>query len=324
MAAFKKIFSISLRIAVSLVIIVFLFRSIDHQNFLKLIRDSDKVILFISFLVFLLPYILGVLRWNMLLKAVNINLPLTRLVSSFCAGLFFNLFLPSTIGGDFMRGADLSFHTKKPKEIIATLFLDRLSGYIGLVILAIFAMFFGWRFLRDQSVMLSLAIILGILVAALFILFNRFLYNKIKIIFKAQRFGNLGDLITSLHEEVHIFRYKKAVIAKNILLSIVIQAIIPVSFYIIALALRINLSMLYFFIFLPIITAIALLPISIGGLGLRDATVVFFFAKAGLAKDLALAMSLLNFSFILIIGALGGLIYVLTVHNRRMQCNSSP
>ncbi len=80
----------------------------------------------------------------------------------------------------------------------------------------------------------------------------------------------------------------------------------------------IKINMAYFFVYLPIIGAITLLPISIGGLGLRDATTVFFFAQAGVSKDMAFAMSLINFSFIVFYASIGGLIYVFTVHHRRI------
>ena len=321
---FKKIFAIFFRVAISLVILFFLFKNIDEKSFAQIIKNADKALLFLSFLVLFCGYVLGLFRWKMLLHAVNIRLPLKRVVTSYSAGVFFSLFLPSTIGGDFMRSVDLSVYTKKPKEVIATVFLDRLSGFIGLVILAIFSMFFGRKFLGDKSVVLSLAVIISILIISLLILFNKFLYSKINKLLKSPNAGDLREMITSLHEEIHVFRQKKAVAINNIILSIAIQIILPVSFYITALSLGIKISPVYFFIFLPIISAITLLPISIGGLGLRDATVIFFFAKAGLAKNIAFAMSLLNFSFILICGALGGLIYVLTVRHRRMQHNTSP
>jgi len=80
--------------------------------------------------------------------------------------------------------------------------------------------------------------------------------------------------------------------------------------------------MIYFFIFLPVIGAITLLPISLGGLGLRDATTIFFFAKIGVGKDLAFAMSLLSFSFLLFYGSIAGLIYFITVNHRKLPQQS--
>jgi hypothetical protein len=94
-----------------------------------------------------------------------------------------------------------------------------------------------------------------------------------------------------------------------------------VSIYFIGLSLGVKIDFVYFLIFLPIIGAITLLPIAMGGLGLREGLFVVYFAKAGVIKQLALAMSLLSFSFIIFYGAIGGLIYVLTVYRRRLQSN---
>ncbi len=321
MAILKKIFSIFIRVAISIILLILLFRQADEQSLLAIIKNVNKPLLLLAFLVFFLTYCLGLYRWVMLLKAVKIDLPLKRVITSFSGGIFFSLFLPSTIGGDFLRSVDLSVHTKKPKEVIATIFLDRLSGYIGLVILAVWAMFLGWKILEDRSVLISLGIIIGLLVIVLLLLFNKFLFSKINRFLKSPNAGKIRDLISDLHEEIHLFRGKPKVVAKNILVSIVIQAIPPLAFYIVALSLGVKINLAYFFIFIPIIGAITLLPISIGGLGLRDASTIFFFAKVGVGKNLAFAMSLLNFSFILFYGAVGGLIYVLTVHNRRLQRN---
>jgi hypothetical protein len=255
----------------------------------------------------------------MLLKALEIRLPLKRVIISFAGGIFFSLFLPSTIGGDLMRSIDLATHTKRPKEIIATVFLDRLSGFAGLVILALLSLLLGWHFIRDMGVLFSVMIITGILIAILFILFNNFLYSKINSLLHNPNAGKIVELLKGLHEEIHYFRHHKRIIVNNLIVSILIQAIAPITFFTIALALGFKINIIYFFIFLPIIGAITLLPISIGGLGLREATAAFFFAKVGLASSSAIAMSLLNSLFIFVCGGIGGLIYVLTVHHRRVQ-----
>jgi hypothetical protein len=260
----------------------------------------------------------------MLLKAIKIHIPLKRIITSYSGGIFFSLFLPSTIGGDFMRSVDLGAHTKRLREVVATVFLDRLSGYSGLVILTLFAVSLGWKFVGDRSILFSIGIITLLLVLILLLIFNSFLYNKINKFLHSLNAGRIGEAIVNLHQELHIFRNHKKVIIYNLFLSILIQAVFPLSFLIIALSLGIKIAPIYFFVFLPIIGAITLLPISIGGLGLRDATTIFFFAKAGVVKDLAFAMSLLSFSFIVIYGAIGGLIYVLTVHHRRLQHHQTP
>lgn len=319
MQTIKKIFSIIIRIGISIALLIFLFRQVDRKSLFEIIKGADKGILFLAFSIFFVSYIFCLLRWEMLLKAVDIHLPLKRVIISFSAGIFFSLFLPSTIGGDFMRSIDLATYTKKPKEVVATVLLDRLSGYIGLVSLANLSLLLGWRLVQVKTVLFTVLLITGILIAILLVLFNKFLYTRINKFLQSQGAGKIRELITGLHQEMHIFRNHKKVIINNLIFSIIIQAAAPLTSFVIALALGIKINILYFFVFLPVIGAITLLPISIGGLGLRDASMIFFFTKVGVARDLAFAMSLLSFFFILLVGAAGGLIYVFTVHHRRVQ-----
>jgi uncharacterized membrane protein YbhN (UPF0104 family) len=69
---------------------------------------------------------------------------------------------------------------------------------------------------------------------------------------------------------------------------------------------------------MPVITVVTLLPVSIGGLGLREAIMVALFTTVGLDKNGAFAMSLLNSFNGIILAAIAGLVYVFTLHHRRV------
>jgi uncharacterized protein (TIRG00374 family) len=319
MQIIKKILSILMRISISLALLIFLFSRVDKKAFFEIIKNTHKPFLILAFFIFSLSYVLAVFRWEMLLKAVKIRLPLKRVIISYCGGVFFNLFLPSTIGGDLMRSIDLGMHTKKPGEIIATVFLDRLSGYIGLVLLAFAALLFGWKLIENRSILISIAVMTAILIIILSILFNEFLYLKINKLIHFINSHKIRELMANLHREVYYFKNHKRIIISNIVLSTVIQAAMPVVFFIIAKSLGIRLGMVWFFVLIPIISTITSIPISIGGLGLRDAATIYFFRKGGINPDLAFAMSLLDFFFIVIFAGIGGLIYVFTIHHRRLQ-----
>lgn len=324
MGIFKKLISIIARISISVILLFFLFRQVDKNALLEIIKNSQKSLLFIAFLAYFFNYLLCLLRWEMLLKAAKIHLSLKRIIISFAGGVFFNLFLPSTIGGDLVRSIDLSTHTQKPKEVVSTVLLDRLSGFVGLVIVAVLALFVGWKLIDDINVLLYLGIIVLILISVLVLLFSKFVYSAINRLLPSSSAGKIIESLKNLHREIHLFRHNKKIIAANLALSLVIQIISPVTFYLTALSLGLKINIIYFLVFIPIITAVTLLPISIGGLGLRDASTIFFFTKVGVSKDLAFAMSLLSFFFLLIYGAIGGLIYVLTVHHRRLRYHPAP
>ncbi len=305
----------------SIALLIFLFKLVDEKSLFGALRRSDKWLLISAFALYFMAYVFCLLRWQMLLKAAGIHLSLKRTIISFSGGIFFNTFLPSTVGGDFVRSIDLAAHTQKPRQVIATVLLDRLSGFVALIVLALSALLIGWKLVEEKAVLSSVAIITTLLIIILGVLFNDFLFSKINKLFASFGAGRIASGLRNLHQEIHLFKRHRLVIFKNLLLSLLVQIISPLTFYIIALSLGVKIDIIYFFVFLPIIGAVALLPISIGGLGLRDAATIFFFAKVGVSKDLAFAMSLLNFSFILIYAAIGGLIYVLTVRHRRLQLN---
>lgn len=322
--ALKKVFAIALRLGISAALLVFLFRQVDLKGLLEIIAGADKMLLAAGFFFYFLLYAFCLFRWDMLLRAADIRLPLGRVVISFAGGTFFNLFLPSSIGGDFMRSLDLAAHTRKAKEVVATVLLDRLSGYVGMVAVCLCALALGWRLIEDGSVYLVVAILAVLLIAILAVLFNNFLYNWISRALGASQGGRIRQALKDLHQEIYLFRGRRKAVAYNLLLSLLVQVASPLSYYFIGLSLGIKVNMMYYFVFMPVIGAITLLPISIGGLGLRDATTIYFFAKAGVPRDLSFAMSLISFLFIIIHGAAGGLIYVLTLRHRRIQSDQPP
>ena len=219
------------------------------------------------------------------------------------------------------RTVDLGLHTKRRSLIAASVLLDRLSGFIGLVIVALSALFFGFKLVNEPSVLMILLLFAGILIAVLLVIFNNGIYRWLNRLLHAKK--GIFDVIRKLHAEVYFFRSKPAVVCLNIFYSIIIQAGASVSSYFILRSLKVNINMVYPLIFNPVITVITSLPISVGGLGLRDAATVFFDAKAGVSKDIALAQSILNFTIILVFGLIGGIIYVSTLRYRRLQSHQT-
>lgn len=311
----KKLFSLILRAGMSIALLVFLFSKIDFRATFKTILTLQPLYMSLAVAVFVLIYVLCLYRWRTLLVAQGINLPLMRIVSSFSGGIFFSLFLPSTIGGDVARSIDLGLHTKRHSVIIASVLLDRLSGFVGLVLVALVSLLAGHRYISEPSVYTTIFIVAGILFAILTVIFNTKIYNGVKR--RLDNKGSLGENIRELHSEIYYFRKKPAILLGNLLFSILVQAASSVSSFFILRALHSDIKFIYPFILNPVIIAIATLPISIGGLGLRDASSVFFYTKVGVTHDTALAHSLLNFALMVIFGLIGGLIYLFTLHYRR-------
>jgi uncharacterized membrane protein YbhN (UPF0104 family) len=89
-------------------------------------------------------------------------------------------------------------------------------------------------------------------------------------------------------------------------------------YFIVAKALHQDINFLYFLIFSPLICVATALP-SIGGLGVREMGWAYLLGKVGVAQGVAVSISLINFLFMVIVGLIGGAMYVLTFFDRRVQ-----
>lgn len=270
---------------------------------------------FAFFLLFFLNLLI-LLRWHILLKGLGINVRAGRLFLSYFSSLFFNLVLPSTIGGDAVRTLDIAHHTKVHSSgILATVVLDRVAGFIGLISVLIVALIFGYGVLNDASI-LYVALILFL--AMLFLTGIMFSENFFHRVFSFLPFKKLKDYLYKIHEATFSYRQKKEILLWAWFLSVLAHVGLSFVYYVTALALGVHLKLVYFIIFVPVITAFSALPLSVGGLGLRDSASIFVFAKVGLMAEKAFALSLLNFGFMLVIGLLGGIGYVFSLHHRRI------
>ena len=90
------------------------------------------------------------------------------------------------------------------------------------------------------------------------------------------------------------------------------------GFFIASRAFVTNIELVDFLILVPIVMAVALIPITIAGAGTREFAVIYFFSLIGIDKSIGMSISLLNLLFFVIGGILGGIFYV-SIYHRRIQ-----
>ncbi|MDD5347686.1 MAG: lysylphosphatidylglycerol synthase transmembrane domain-containing protein [Candidatus Omnitrophica bacterium] len=324
MRLLKKNVSFLLRIVISIVLLVFLFRKVDFGSVIRLIAGSNLVLVTLAFFLSLVAYVFCFFRWKMLLETLGVSVSAGRLVTIFTGGIFFGALFPSTIGSDLVRSLDLSAQTQKPGPVVAAVLLDRLSGFTGMVIMALASLAAASRLAFHPVIFAGIAALTCVLTGALLVVFNTRIFSVVNRLLNRPGSGRIRSTLEAIHSSMHHFRRHKVVIVQNLLLSLVVQILGPICGTVIAYALGFRINMLYFFLIVPLITAVTLLPISIAGLGIRDFTTVFFLAPFGIGREVAVAIAQLSFFFIVLTTLLGGTIYyVLTLHHRRVQPHPS-
>ncbi len=314
----KTTISVLIRLLITALILTILFFKIDFSKVLGTIKTCNISLFSFSFLLFVSLYYLGLWRWQMLLSALKLQAPFKKIISAFSGGLFFNLFLPSTIGGDVARIYSLISHTGEGGKVAATVVVDRLSGFLALTFISILSILIGGHLVESKSVVIIVGLIALIFIAITLLMFSKRASKALCLIFNFFHLKKIEDIWIKISIALNLFRGDKILLFKNFLISLIIQGLNVVVIYLIALSLGVKTGLIYFFIIVPIIGVISTLPITIGGLGLRDASSILFYSKIGIPSNIAFSISLISFFFCTFVGIAGGIVYALTLRTRRI------
>jgi uncharacterized protein (TIRG00374 family) len=312
----KKTAVFLLRISITLALLVFLFYKTDIRALADVFLRCDRFRMAEALGLFVFLNYLVLCRWQVLVRALGIDVPVGRLAASYLSSLFFNLVLPSTIGGDALRTFDIARHTQKHSgDILATVILDRVFGFFGLITVLVFALFFGYARFNDINILWATLVLLFFVVFFSGALFsNRFFHMTMRLV----PIPMVRHYLQKVHDVSSGYRDRPSALVAAWGISCVIHVGLAVVYYLAAQAVGAPQPLAIFLIFVPMVTVFASLPVSIGGLGIRDAACVYVFSKVGMPAPQALALSLSNFAFGLFLGLAGGFCYVFMLHRRRV------
>ncbi len=262
-----------LKIAVTVACLWYVSEKIDFAKAGVALRNANWFFLFLALIAFIISKLIAAIRLNIYFRNINIHLPERQNIKLYWLGMFYNLFLPGSISGDAYKVILLAKKYKIPyKKTTTAVLLDRFSGLLGLgLILAVYAL------LVLKNDLYVVLIVAGAVLAVLT------LYFILKFWLK--------EFIPSF--------------LPTLLLGIVVQASQVVSVYLIMAALGIPAHVTeYVFIFL-ISSVVAVLPLTIGGLGAREVVFLEGSKYFALAQETSVVISLLFYLITLVTSAFG-------------------
>ena len=302
------------KLFVSGTLLTILFWRVDRPTFIRTVQMFPLEVFLGCVSLYALGYLISTIRWQRLLLAEGIRLPLWRLILIYFEGAFFNLFLPTLIGGDIVRGYAIYRITRGHDASVASILVDRLSGFAALIVIATVALVLVYGQIQDPQ---AAVMILGV-GAAFILLIAVLLHSRMKGYASGMlRAIGLNKFEAKLERMVEAFqRYRghRRALGQAILLSSLLQALIIITYYFVGAGLNVGVPLSYFFLYVPLITVVAMLPVSVAGLGVREGGTVYFFAKVGVDTASALTMSLAWFSLTLVVSGMGGLAFLVNTH----------
>ncbi len=312
----KNVLSFIGRLGLSAGLLAWIFSFIKWDEIMGVIKTADRGFLWLAGFVFLVINFLVLVRWYVFMRVLKLDVSAGLVFRYFFTGLFCNLFLPTSIGGDLVKAIGLSRGVGQKPKVFASVVLDRLSGFAGLVIVAAIAYVLGSRLIDAPSVIIPIVVLTALSLVVGGMLFNENVYRFFGGL--VARFPRVQKGIMEMHEDVMLMKGKKRSGWGCVALSCFVQVLGAYMAYLIALALHQDVHFLPFLVFAPIVSAVTFLP-SIGGLGVREVGWVYFLGKIGMAQGIAVGLSLISFFYVIVLGLIGGIVYVTTAPARRVQ-----
>ena len=291
-----------LKAGVSVGLLVWLFRQVDAARLWAAVKSASLAWLAVAALLYFVMLVVSSWRWNILLRAQGIVVRLRTLICSFLVATFFNNFLPSNIGGDVVRVRDTSGPANSRTLAATVVLVDRGLGLLALVLVAALGATASQADVRGgppvQPWMLWAGLFFGAAVSI-----------------QALRTPALVTLLATplrwLHAEwvdarlakltVALSRFASApgALASSAAGAVMVQALLVAFYAAVAQGLHIGVSPWHLAVMVPVSFIVQMVPISVNGFGVREATFVAFFALAGLPAEAAMLLSFVGTAVIM-------------------------
>lgn len=320
MKSLRQTGSMLLRLGIAVAVMVWLFRKMGIGNFGQTLRQcADQwpwlvAALFLS----LIPLLLCMIRWKIILDAQGMQLSWRRITSIFFIGLFFNSFMIGPTGGDLVKAYLTAKETNHKKtEAVTSIFIDRIIGLLSLAAIVAFMILFRWNFFMSQPATRHVALpVLGVCAALLgggILAFSVHLFETfpfLKRLTTHPLIGKIAAIVEKVYNAFYVCRTHPRLLAQISIYSIVLQILFVVVSAFVGKALGLNVSFMDYMTFGPLIGLISAIPVTPGGLGIRESTSVHLWAVLAVAADKAFLLAFLPFVFLIILGLPGGILFL--------------
>jgi uncharacterized membrane protein YbhN (UPF0104 family) len=311
---------LALKISVSIALLAILFSRIDVARLWATAKQASIAWLLIALSLYAVNVVLSLWRWQLLLVAQEVSVPVRLLAGSYLVALFFNNFLPSNIGGDFFRISDTAKIAKSKTTATIVVLADRVMGVIALVFIAAIGATVSGAIhpaaIPIWPVWLWAGFVAGAAASAPAVLapdgFGRLL-RPLMVIHPEWVGGRIDNLTTILMR----FRRHPVRLLQCFLGAILVQVTAVCFYYAIVIALRESVSIADIAVIVPISYVVQLLPISVSGFGVREATFSLYFSRIGQPVESAILMSLVGQALIMLFSLSGAWVYVSRTHHKQ-------
>lgn len=301
----KKLLKILLRLGLSLGLLAFAYRSVDLGSLLETLSKVSLGGALLLVGLYTLGQVISAVKWRVFLSNIGLVRSYSETLRAYFFGMFVNTFGLGTLGGDMARAVALVPQKGKRAATVATVVADRAHGLAVLLCIGAFAVVFVQpKVFGHFGSPLALLAAVGIACAWLF---GPIVLQK--LFPEEHRFGPAARIVSLA------FPRDTGSFWKATTISVAFHSLQIGMNYIIARELGADISLAYLFAVIPMVNVASSLPLSVNGLGIREAAYALVFLPLGLPQEIAVAFGAIWIVVVTVVSAGGGA--VLTPELRR-------
>jgi len=299
----------SISLVITAILLALVLQKVGVPELLAALRDANIGFIALAFIVGHVTFLPKVLNWQQLLRAQGHSVPFLSLLRLYFVGVFFNNMLPTNVGGDVVRSYEVGRHISDQATGLATVFVERLTGLVVLVALAVIASV--TQFDQMDSPLLTFAVAsasLG-LIAITWVAFDPAMLDltiRLSPPSIARQLSRLKKFQTALHR----YRGQRSLWVNSAILSLMFNAGVVLYMYFAVSAFHTPVSFSGVFFIVPITMVLGMMPFAFNGVGLQEWACVLLFPRIGVPGSVALSAMLLIRAITLFTSVMGGLLYL--------------
>lgn len=306
----KRLAGQLLRTAVSIGLIAVVFASLDTDELWRNLAGVSLATIAVMVAIDIALRLFSALRWHVLFRPVNDSSSLAEISRITFLSSFFGQALPGVIGVEALRVYSLARSSSDWGGAFASVVADRVFGLVSLGLMVLIGILVGPQELK--ALMLNpLLVLAGLLLVAVIAVVNPASRRLLESAFPKSFIARLRDWIDKVYHCFDHYKSNVPLMAYSLLLALLFQFARIVLFYVAARMLGHDPDFIYFVAIVPAIMFASLLPISISGLGVREAGLVYLFSRFGVMDSApAFTVALLVFFSGLVSTLPGGWLYM--------------
>lgn len=315
----KSYLQLLIRFIVSVGLMVWLVTMIDWDEAFRIMKEGSPFYFVLAFLAIQITVATSIWKWRMLIQSSEKKLRSDQISPTYLGklyyiGLFFNNFMPGSVGGDVVRIFYLGKKTGVATATTSVLFERITAGFALVGIVLISALF------MDQSRPYLISLLILIIIAvALYIIIKLFMkkvtvterdsssQSKLSILMVKGKQVIIGIGDTAKNYRNESWEWWGMILLLSFLFQVGMAWINDLLFR----SFGIEVSFLHLLVIITLISVITMIPVSLNGLGVREASYVLFFQSIGVPEGIALSVSLLFFILVTISSLIGGLFWLM-------------